>query len=142
MIRCITKEEWDKASTEDLLNLLKVQMNCLYMIMNGVDRITLLFDPYKSGGLPRVILIQMILLKLGFPAGIFIGDFSAGGSCEEIDKLAHTCIDAIIYCEDRNKEKQLTEFEELDYFKSQVHFLPAPIGDLKKGDIVDLVSYE
>jgi len=142
MIRCITKEEWDKANTEDLLNLLKVQTNCLYMIMNGVDRITLLFDPYKSGGLPRVILIQMILLKLGFPTGIFIGDFSAGGSCEEIDELAHTCIDAIIYCEDRNKEKQLTEFEELDESEMQEITLNVPIGDLKKGDIINLTTYE
>lgn len=129
MIRCTTKEEWDKATTEDLLNLLKVQTNYIHGILAGTN-------PFLFMAEPRFLLIKATLCKLGFPTEVFFsGEPPSGDTDRETDIVAHLCIKMITEYEGT---KMLTE--ELDNFERQVITLKAPIGDLKKNDIVNLTN--
>jgi len=129
MIRCITKEEWDKVTTEDLLNLLKVQMNYVHGILAGIN-------PYLFMAEPRFLLIQATLGKLGFPTELFFsGEPPSGDPAQDIDEVASICI------------KMITEYEEskmsterLDDFEKLVIKLKLPIGGLRKGSNVHLTT--
>ena len=83
MIRCITKEEWNNASTEDLINLVKLQLNNVACIIWDQDiREVRAIEA-------RLSLVRATLYKLGFLKG---APYRKGA---DIDSSAEHCINKI-----------------------------------------------
>ncbi len=120
-IKCMTKEEWDNASTEDLINLVELQLN-------NVGSIIWNQDIRKVHAIEaRLFLVRATLCKLGFPTGAFYG--TGGG----IDRSAEHCINEIA-----EYEKTSFTIDPKIQERNKVK-LTAPIGDLKAGDEVNLL---
>ena len=119
-IKCMTKEEWDEAATEDFVNLTKLQTNNIHSIFWDVD----IRDVRALE--PRLILLKAALCKLGLPKETFFGkevsiDEAAKKCIDEITEYEKSCFTADPEIQERKKVK-----------------LTAPIGDLKAGDEVNL----
>jgi len=119
-IKCMTKEEWDNASTEDFINLVKLQSNNVHSIIWDDIREVRAVEP-------RFILLKAALCKLGFPKETFFGEEIS------IDEAAKKCIDKIAEYEKTSftADPELQEREKVK--------LTVPIGDLKAGDEVNLL---
>jgi len=120
-IKCMTKEEWDNASTEDLISLVNLQLN-------NVGSIIWNQDIRKVHAIEaRLFLVRATLCKLGFPTGALYG--TGGG----IDRSAKHCINEIA-------EYEKTTFTIDPKIQGRTKLkLTAPIGDLKAGDEVNLL---
>jgi len=120
-IKCMTKEEWDNASTEDLINLVKLQLNNVACIIWDKDiREVRAIEA-------RLFLARAALCKLGFPKEALFGqradiDGSAEHFINEIAEYEKTSFTIDPEIQEREKVK-----------------LTAPIGDLKAGDEVHLL---
>jgi len=120
-IKCMTKEEWEKASTEDLINLVKLQLNNVACIIWDQDiREVRAIEA-------RLFLARAALCKLGFPKGAVYGKGA------DIDSSAKHCINEIA-------EYEKTSFTIDPKIQTRAKLkLTAPIGDLRPGDEVNLL---
>jgi len=120
-IKCMTKEEWDNASTEDLLNVIKNEIG-------NVDSIIWDKKITKVKAVEaRLMLVKAALCKLGFPKEIF---WSGEGSIE--NSVEHFINEIAEY------EKTSFTIDPKIQRRAKLK-LTAPIGDLKAGDEVNLL---
>jgi len=120
-IKCMTKEEWDNASTEDLINLVNLQLNNVSCIIWDQDiREVRAIEA-------RLFLVRAALYKLGFPNRALYGKGIG------IDGSAEHCINKIAEYE----KTSFTIDPEIQGRKKVK--LTTPIGDLKAGDKVNLL---
>ena len=120
-IKCMTKEEWDNASTDDLINLVNLQLNnaCSIIWNQDIRKVHAIEA--------RLLLVRATLCKLGFPKEAFYG--TAG----DIDRSAEHCINKIAEYEKTSFTID-PEIQEREKVK-----LTSSIGDLKAGDEVHLL---